>query len=645
MASEKKIIAFLIRLLVLNYTMKFINFQILSIFCFLLLRGLLKNKIIRIFCLFSAFCFTLSAQENPFIKIAGEPFSQYFESLEKNIYLNIQNRDSVWIMNTASQMREAGKISKNKKWMLEADFFESFYHFLHDQLLLNPNHTQMDSIGTIFIGKMLSIAQQAKKIKAFDIELRAMYRVWDFYAYHLKNYEIAFRYGLEFGKELSKVSTEEFWLRPHYYSEIGKLYYYFYEYETALFYFEKGLEGMAIVHNPSVTNRIKPLLNNKGLIYRNHYNDLEKSDSCFLQILEIEFQNPERQSAYDSSYMWKEYEMWRGIAKGNLGTNCYLRGEYDQAIPLLQYSIEKTLEYNDFNFPYAISKAVLLSEIFLNISDMKQAKLYADTTCNYLFRLQKRSSISDVKTDVELWVDYYRIMSRYYRVAGDNDLALLYADSANAAQTQLEEEYNLRKLLRVEQRINQEKLDAELFRTKTYFRGVMMLSVFSLLLVTLFILLYRSYRKKQDAYRELVNKSQQWAKMQPQPETDNAVLPTILPDSADLSLMEEIERLMTEEKIYKNHSLTLDAVANELGYKPYLVSGAINRCTKKDFSTFVSEYRIKEAIRLLSRKNAHRFSLDGVAFDSGFNDRRNFNRVFKKMTGLTPTEFLRLRKY
>jgi len=595
-----------------------------------------------IFCiLISVFGFSLSAQENPFIEMADKPYSQYFEYLEGNIYKNIEQRDSIWAKHIVAQMREAANISKNKKWRLEADFCESMYQFFSDQLLIKPNQKQMGSLGAIFTDKMLSIVQQAKKMKAFDVELRAMYRVWDFYGYHLKNYEFAFQYGLEFDKTLSKVSMAEFPLRPHYYAEIGKLYYYFQEYETALIYFEKGLEGTAMTHNLSITNYIKTLWNNKGLIYRNHYNDLDKSDSCFLQILKIEIQNLDQQSVYDSFHTRKEYELWRGIAKGNLGTNHYLRGEYDQAIPLLQFSIEKAVEYNDFNFPYAIGKAILLAEIFIELSDLPQAKFYLDKAADFLDRLQKRSSVSDVKTNIELWVDYYKTMNRYCRMTGNNEQALLYADSTAAMQTQLEDEFNLRKLRLVEQQIHQEKLNAETFRTKTYFLGLIIISAFSLLLIMLFILLYRSYRKKQDAYRELVNKSQQWAKMQPQTETDNFASPATLPDVADLSLMKEIKRLMTEEKLYKNHSLTLDFVANRIGYKPYLVSGAINRCTKKDFSTFIGEYRIKEAIRLLSGKNVHQFSLDSVAFDSGFNDRRNFNRVFKKMTGVTPTEFLR----
>ena len=104
--------------------------------------------------------------------------------------------------------------------------------------------------------------------------------------------------------------------------------------------------------------------------------------------------------------------------------------------------------------------------------------------------------------------------------------------------------------------------------------------------------------------------------------------------------MKEIERLMTEEKIYRDSLLSIDSLAQRLGAKKYHVSEAINHCMEKNFNTFVNEYRIKDAIRLLSEKNAQIYSIEGIAFEAGFSDRRNFYRVFKKMTGLSPTQFV-----
>jgi len=42
----------------------------------------------------------------------------------------------------------------------------------------------------------------------------------------------------------------------------------------------------------------------------------------------------------------------------------------------------------------------------------------------------------------------------------------------------------------------------------------------------------------------------------------------------------------------------------------------------------------------LSEKNTQIYSIEGIAFEAGFSDRRNFYRLFKKMTGLSPTQFV-----
>jgi YesN/AraC family two-component response regulator len=112
-----------------------------------------------------------------------------------------------------------------------------------------------------------------------------------------------------------------------------------------------------------------------------------------------------------------------------------------------------------------------------------------------------------------------------------------------------------------------------------------------------------------------------------------------VPDEADFTIMEVVERQMSEEKLYTDTTLSLDSLAQKLDIKRHYLSEAINRCTKKSFNTFINEYRIKEAIRLLSKSDAKNFSIDQIAFDSGFNNRISFHRVFKKITGLSPTEF------
>jgi len=111
------------------------------------------------------------------------------------------------------------------------------------------------------------------------------------------------------------------------------------------------------------------------------------------------------------------------------------------------------------------------------------------------------------------------------------------------------------------------------------------------------------------------------------------------PDEVDLLIMKDIEKLMVEEKLYRVHSLTVNCLALKLGAKRHYVSQAINHCFKRGFNTYINEYRVKEATRLLSKQGTDTLTIDDIALAIGFNNRLSFYRVFKKMTGLTPAEF------
>jgi AraC-like DNA-binding protein len=44
-------------------------------------------------------------------------------------------------------------------------------------------------------------------------------------------------------------------------------------------------------------------------------------------------------------------------------------------------------------------------------------------------------------------------------------------------------------------------------------------------------------------------------------------------------------------------------------------------------------------MRMLAGSNNDYLTVEGIAFEAGFADRRSFYRVFKKYTGLSPSDF------
>jgi AraC-like DNA-binding protein len=97
--------------------------------------------------------------------------------------------------------------------------------------------------------------------------------------------------------------------------------------------------------------------------------------------------------------------------------------------------------------------------------------------------------------------------------------------------------------------------------------------------------------------------------------------------------------LMEKERLHLKTDLTLNDLAEKLQVPSYLVTVALNDGLKKTFYDLVNGYRVEEAKRLLLDPKTKNNKILALGFDSGFNSKTTFNTVFKKFTGLTPTEF------
>ena len=107
----------------------------------------------------------------------------------------------------------------------------------------------------------------------------------------------------------------------------------------------------------------------------------------------------------------------------------------------------------------------------------------------------------------------------------------------------------------------------------------------------------------------------------------------------DLRIIASIDALMTEKRLYRNPDLTLTRLASRAGIPMRQISGAINRIRQCNVSQFVNAYRVQEAKRLLAHTDE---SVTDIMLDSGFQTKSNFNREFRRMTGMNPSEFRQL---
>ncbi|GAB3824251.1 helix-turn-helix domain-containing protein [Hymenobacter jeollabukensis] len=101
---------------------------------------------------------------------------------------------------------------------------------------------------------------------------------------------------------------------------------------------------------------------------------------------------------------------------------------------------------------------------------------------------------------------------------------------------------------------------------------------------------------------------------------------------------EKLRAHMAAARPYLAPELTLSELAAQLRTNTSWLSRVINTGCGQNFNDFVNEYRVREAEQRLRDPQFRHYTLLAVALESGFNSKSTFNRVFRKLRGLTPSE-------
>lgn len=107
----------------------------------------------------------------------------------------------------------------------------------------------------------------------------------------------------------------------------------------------------------------------------------------------------------------------------------------------------------------------------------------------------------------------------------------------------------------------------------------------------------------------------------------------------------KIEDLMERVKIYQDPDLRLEGLADCMKMSSRSVSTLLNGHYQKSFYDFVNHYRVLDAKAQLHAKDSQHKTIQRIFEDAGFNSKTTFNNLFKKLTGITPTEYRKSHKY
>lgn len=98
-------------------------------------------------------------------------------------------------------------------------------------------------------------------------------------------------------------------------------------------------------------------------------------------------------------------------------------------------------------------------------------------------------------------------------------------------------------------------------------------------------------------------------------------------------VVESVEKYLMEN--YAN-DISLQDIAAFMNYSDAYFCKLFKQCFNKNFMTYLTEYRIEEAKKLLENTEVN---VKNIGETVGYSDSNYFAKVFKRTTGLTPTEY------
>ena len=123
------------------------------------------------------------------------------------------------------------------------------------------------------------------------------------------------------------------------------------------------------------------------------------------------------------------------------------------------------------------------------------------------------------------------------------------------------------------------------------------------------------------------------------PEQIYAKKEVLIDEHLMLEIVNNLEKVMKEEKPYLNQNLSLNLLADKLNSRTHIVSYVLNTHYNLNFYNYINNFRFDYCKALIKNPKKQHLSIEGIALEGGFGSKSTFNTLFKKQSGMTPTQY------
>lgn len=140
--------------------------------------------------------------------------------------------------------------------------------------------------------------------------------------------------------------------------------------------------------------------------------------------------------------------------------------------------------------------------------------------------------------------------------------------------------------------------------------------------------------KGEEAKAEVAGEEEPEDKKEPKPRLER---------STHLEVLSKITEALSDEAEIRSDDFSLTRLVVLTGVNAHYLSEVINQEYGKNFSTLLGEMRVAIVCRMLDDdEHFGHLTLEAVGAQAGFKSRSNFVSVFKKTTGLTPSQYRKI---
>lgn len=115
-----------------------------------------------------------------------------------------------------------------------------------------------------------------------------------------------------------------------------------------------------------------------------------------------------------------------------------------------------------------------------------------------------------------------------------------------------------------------------------------------------------------------------------------------LKDEQAIQIIAALEEAMNTRQLFLDSTITIDKLATLLSCQKHHLSQALNDKLGVSFNEYINRKRTEVAKQMLADPAKNHYTIASVAYDAGFNSLSTFNEVFKKIAGLTPSQYRKM---